>query len=116
MVFHPVSRFARRLAGGLLLLAVLGAVAIPAHAAPRAVSSSDVPTFQLLDWLQGLWGWFGFGLAGEAASAPEEPSPVFDAASCAEDPNGATCPDSGGSTADPVLVEGLAVSPSTPNI
>lgn len=103
MVFHPVSRSVRRLAGWLVLLAFFAAVTAPAQAAPRDASPNHAPTFQLVDWLHGLWSWLGFGTEPEAApEEPDGPRAIFGKDDCAADPNGATCPESQSSVSVPL--------------
>jgi len=97
MVFHPVSRSVRRLAGGLVLLAFFAAVTAPAQAAPRDASPVNAPTFQLIDWIHGLWTWLGLGTEPEAAPAPEDPdgtTAIFAKEGCGSDPYGSSCSDS----------------------
>jgi hypothetical protein len=103
MVFRPVSRSVRRAAGGLVVLAFLVALAVPAQAAPRDASPTTTPTFALIDWVHGVWAWLGFGPAPEAA--PQEPDgleTIWGKEGCDLDPQGSTCPESGGTAVPPL--------------
>lgn len=96
MVFRPVSRSVRRAAGGLVVLAFVAAVAVPVQAAPREATPLTAPGLRILDWVHDALAWLGIDTTEPAATRPEGPQSIFGKASCAEDPNGTTCPESDG--------------------
>lgn len=95
MVSHRLSRSVCRLAGGLVVLAFLAAVAVPAQAAPRNEATPTALAF--IDWIHDILAYLDFAPAPEAApKEPEGPRAILGKEGQCVDPNGVpiACPDS----------------------
>jgi len=95
MVSRRVSRSVRRLAGGLVVLAFLAAVAAPAQAAPRGSATPVALEIQVLDWIQDVLARLGFFTPQPPPAAPRDEGPrsMFAPDETVCDPNGSPCPE-----------------------